>query len=167
MPRLKHRAFQLSNAEKQAFLQTHIPGRVLMIKQAVQKMNSSYYHFTVAAVHARSLAQFLGLKLNRNGSLARALEYFPHDGNDSYEVKLSDVTGKPLLDPMHFSRTEIRKLEVGFDTINREVVHLTLWNHTPRHHSLDDPTELYFKNLVMRLGAFCEIILREIEKHAQ
>lgn len=167
MARFKNRAFQLSDAQKREFLERHIPHRVSMIKQAVRRMNNSYYHFTVAAVHTRSLAQFLGFKLNRNGSLAKAPEYFPHEGNNSYEVKLPDVTGKPLLDPMHFSKAEIRKLEVGFDTINREVVHLTLWNHTPRHHSLDDPSEPYFKNLVIRLGAFCEIILREIEKHAR
>jgi hypothetical protein len=125
--------------------------------------DSSYYDFTVAAVHARVLAQFLGVKMLKNGALAQDREYFEHEGNDSFEVKLPDVCRLPLLNPAAFSSNDKRALEIGFDTINREVAHFTCWDSKPRHHALDVSTENYYDNLIARLRTFCEIILREIK----
>jgi hypothetical protein len=157
----------LNDAEKQKFLQTHIPGRIKLVELALGSMGTgfSYYHFTVAAVHARVLAQFLGLKLSKMGTLMRDAEYYPHEANDSYEVKLSDVCDKPLVDPNAFTTKDRRALEIGFDTINREVAHFTSFDRAPRHHSSDTSTTDYYTNLLTRLSKFCEIILRETRRN--
>jgi hypothetical protein len=167
--RKKHRVRTLNEAEKQKFLQTHISGRIKLVELALGRMgtgsaNFSYYHFTVAAVHARVLAQFLGLRLSKMGTLTRDTEYYPHEADDSYEVKLSDVCDKRLIGPNAFTAKDRRALEIGFDTINREVAHFTSFDSTPRHHSADTTTD-YYTNLVNRLNKFCEIILRETRRN--
>ena len=164
MARPTHRVKPLSPSQKREFLDKHIPGRIHLVQQALQRMGQSYYHFTVAAVHARVLAQFLGLKLSKAGLLAKDSEYFPHDRNDSYEVKLPDVCALSLLEPRSFTTAERRSLEIGFDTINREVVHFTYWDSKPRHHALDAAAGDYYGKLVTRLRPFCQIILRETER---
>ena len=95
----------------------------------------------------------------------RDTEYYPHEANDSYEVKLSDVCNKPLLDPSAFTAKDKRALQVGLDTINREVAHFTCFDKTPRHHSSDTPTMDYYSNLLTRLNKFCEIILRKTRRN--
>src|SRR5260370_41607946 len=143
VPRKKHRVRPLVEGEKQQFLQIHIPGRIWLVEEALKRIRSgsrnSYYDFTVAAVHARVLAQFLGLKLSKTGNLVRDTEYYPHEANDSYEVKLPDVCDRPLLDPSTFTTQDRRALQIGFDTINREVAHFTWFDKKPRHHSSDSP----------------------------
>jgi hypothetical protein len=170
MSRKNHRVRPLDDAEKQKFLRVHVPGRIMLVEQALGRVRLSggrfsYYHFTVAAVHARVLAQFLGLKLSKTGTLSRDAEYYPHEGGDSYEVKLSDVCDRPLLDPSAFIAKDRRALEIGFDTINREVAHFTCFDRTPRHHSSDSPTAHYYSNLATRLEKFSEIVLRETRRN--
>ena len=167
MSRPTHRVKPLTADQKTEFVNTHIPGRIRLIEQALRHIANSYYHFTVAAVHGRVLAQFLGLKLSKSGTLGQDRKYFPHDGNHSYEVKLPDVCKLPLLDPASFSHKERRALEIGFDTINREVVHFTYWDTKPRHHALDTATGDYYAKLVARLRPFCEIVVRETERCLQ
>ena len=170
MPRKKkHRVRPLDDGEKQKFLRIHVPGRIKLVEEALGRVCTSsggfsYYDFTVAAVHARVLAQFLGLKLSTTGTLKRDAEYFPHEAEDSYEVKLPDVCDRPLLDPNAFTAKDRRALEVGFDTINREVAHFTCFDRTPRHHSPDSPSANYYTNLATRLKKFSEIILRETKR---
>lgn len=170
MSRKNHRVRPLSDAEKQKFLRIHIPGRIKLVEQALGRVRISgggfsYYHFTVAAVHARVLAQFLGLKLSKTGTLSRDAEYYPHEEGDSYEVKLSDVCDRPLLHPSTFIAKDRRALEIGFDTINREVAHFTCFDGTPRHHSSDSAAANYYSNLATRLDKFSEIVLRETRRN--
>lgn len=165
MSRLTQRAEPLDAETRAEFLRVHIPGRVQLLQQALQQMPRSYYHFTVAAVASRCLAQFLGLGLSSDGKLISARNYFPHDGNRSYEVKIRDVCDAGLLNPDSLTSADRRALEIGFDTINREVAHLTYWSKStpPRHHSADSASPDYYAKLVKRLEQFASIVLREVE----
>jgi hypothetical protein len=125
-----------------------------------------FYHLIVAGVVARSLAQFLGLKLSASGTLATEKQYFAHeDSEKSYEVKIIDVIDRKLFGPEDFTRAESAILEKGFDTINREIAHLTYWAQPGRHHdhsgaiSGDD----YYQSLKDRVLEFAGIVLTKTE----
>lgn len=166
MPRLRQRAYKLTDDARREFLTRHVPGRVALVRCALSRIDAyqiqTYYDYTVAAVASRCLAQFLGLRITAGGRLAKEREYFPHENGMSYEVKISDVLSCDLLGPDDFTEKERKDLEIGFDTVNREVAHLTYWETAPRHHANDLPDRNYYAQLVRRLERFSRIVLREI-----
>lgn len=174
MPRPIQRATKLSEEVKREFLERHVPGRIALVKCALSRIDtgriSTYYDYTVAAVASRCLAQFLGLKMSSKGKLVLDKRYFVHDTGEeqlSYEVKISDVCSVPLLDPNELTQEERHHLEVGFDTINREVAHFTYWEPAPRQHSNDAQDVTYYEGLVSRLERFSHIVLREVEERTK
>lgn len=166
MPFSSHRAFPLTPEQKREFLEYHLPNRVRLVEEAVSRLPQGYYHLTVAAVHGRALAQFLGLKLKK-GNLASDNFYFCHDGGDSYEVKIPDVSSQPLPDVSILSYEDRKALEIGFDTINREVAHLTYWATPGPQHAADVAGQPYPANLAARIERFCAVILRETKLFIQ
>ena len=125
---------------------------------------------TVIAAHSRAFAEFLGLKAEFDKTAGKKQivsceeEYQQHENKQSHAIKLFDLTGQKFS-----RRAEVQtspKSEVlitGFETINREILHLGWWETPASPQAVQLSDEDYKKDLFKRVFVFSDTVVELLE----
>src|SRR4029077_12383342 len=161
---MKERSQPLTTTEQRHLVDDVIPYRVKLIERCVSEKPPTFEGLTVAAVHTRALAGFLGIGADRSDLWA--VDYY-HDHGDgkSYEVKISDIKGGALftkgeLDGHRLSDKDREAIRAGFNTTNCEFVHLTFWSDSLHQQPDGAPKDDYIYDLTDRLSRFAQVVIR-------
>src|SRR6266446_9750365 len=123
----KQRTHPLTHEEQKGFVQYHLPGRFQAIEFHLNRSPRVYGDLAAAAIFARALCGFLGLRVDRDGKLAQDRTYFEHAGKQSWEVKITDLAGGQFLRAEHLPAHDRTALEKGLQESNVAFAHLTFW----------------------------------------
>lgn len=164
MSKIAHRSSLLTVIEQRHIVDQAIPNRIALIESCLH--HPSFSRLTAAGIHARSLAGFLGIGADLT-SLWPDRKYHDHGGKQSYEVKISDITGGVLFDDASLaalSAADNEYLRVGFDTTNREFAHFTFWSDPANQKTDGVPNDTYIHDLAARVSRFAETVIRLVRQ---
>ena len=161
MSKLRQRSQPLTPSEQSDLIGKAIPDRIALIERCLNE-SPTFGRLTAAAIHARALAGFLGIGANRD-TLWVDSRYHDHGGEESYEVKISDITNGALFTQAELNTlpdVDQKAIRIGFDTTNLEFAHLTYWSDQQHQTSTGAPNDNYIYALADRVSRFAQTIIR-------
>jgi len=129
---VNQRAHPLTPDEQKGFIAHHLPGRFAAIDYHLKRPHRVYGDLAAAAIFARALCGFLGLRVDLGGKLTSDKNYFEHARKQSWEVKITDLAGGQFLRVGNLSAHQKSVLEKGLRATNVEFAHLTFWTDTKK-----------------------------------
>lgn len=123
----RRRAHPLETHEQRSFVCHHLPGRMEAIEYHLSRPHRTYGDLAVAALFARALCSFMGIRVGRDGNLAPDRTYFEHADGKSWEVKIRDLGGGRFLRVGDLAQDQQKTLARGLREANVAFAHLTFW----------------------------------------
>jgi hypothetical protein len=156
----KHRAKPLRKLEQRSFLRHHVPGRIDAITFHLSRSPRHYGDLAVAAIFGRALCSFMGIRVDRQGKLAKDRGYFEHSGKDSWEVKIRDLPRGKFLRIGDLSDQERSILESGLCEANLSFAHLTFWTNRKTQTSGGRATKIAKQTQAAIIERFANLSIR-------
>jgi hypothetical protein len=156
----KQRARPLSHDEQTGFVHHHLAGRFQAIDFHLKRSPRVYGDLAAAAIFARALCGFLGLRVSRDGKLVKGRTYFEHAGNQSWEVKITDLAGGQFLRVEDLSAHERSTLEKGLRETNVAFAHLTFWTDPTKQSADGGATDDSVRAQIATIEEFVRLAVR-------
>jgi hypothetical protein len=156
----------LLKTEQEHIVRRVIPARLALAREHLNRPTVSYGDLAAAAILARSIASFLGLRRSRGGTVAEDRGYFEHDTGKTWEVKIEDIAGGRFVATNSLTQEDAATITAGILETNTAFAHLTYWpnpnTQTPDHAA----SEAYNRERQQRIVRFLDCVERLFNHHA-
>lgn len=158
------RATKLSGQHQDHLRNEAIPQRVQMIRACLARRPVLYPDITAAAIHARAIAAFLGIRVYAD-QLVDDHSHHRHEKAASWEIKITDFDGCQFVDLSALDEPTKGVLIKGLLATHREIAHLTFWDDPIHQTQTGAPSPGYQNDLEARIRQFATAVIALLEKH--